>query len=48
MTAFVIDRTELYARSIDVPEGDVQARADELLQRRLRHEPAAYLMGHRE
>ena len=48
MTAFEIDRAELYARSVDVPAGDAQARAEELVQRRLRHEPAAYLMGHRE
>lgn len=48
MTASEIDRAELYARSVNVPAGDAQARAEELVQRRLRHEPAAYLMGHRE
>jgi len=48
MTAFEIDRAELYARSVDFTAGDAQARAEELVQRRLRHEPAAYLMGHRE
>ena len=48
MTAFEIDRAELYARSGDPPGDDVSEQAEALLQRRLQHEPAAYLMGHRE
>ena len=48
MTAFETDRAKLYARMAEEPDADTLARADELMERRLRHEPMAYLMGHRE
>lgn len=48
MTALEVDRAELYARSNDEPTADQGERAEALLARRLNHEPAAYIMGHRE
>jgi release factor glutamine methyltransferase len=48
MTALEVDRVELYARLSDSPTDAEQAAADALLARRLRHEPAAYIMGRRE
>jgi len=48
MTALEVDRAELYARVNEEPtEGQIR-RAEALTLRRLAHEPAAYLMGHRE
>ena len=48
MTALELDRAQLYARMRDEPSADERRRASDLIERRLRHEPAAYLMGHRE
>ena len=48
MTALAVDRTELYARLSDEPTYAEESAAAELLARRLRHEPAAYIMGRRE
>ena len=48
MSALEIDRAELYARLADAPDPDQAQAAESLVQRRLRHEPAAYLMGRRE
>ena len=48
MTALDLDRTQLYAALRDTPTDDQAAAAEELTARRLCHEPAAYLMGHRE
>jgi release factor glutamine methyltransferase len=48
MTALEIDRAELYARLSDVPSSSEAETAASLLDRRLRHEPAAYIMGKRE
>ncbi len=48
MTALEIDRAELYARLTDAPDPGQAEAAESLVLRRLRHEPAAYLMGHRE
>ena len=45
MTAFEIDRAELYARSIDVPEGAVQARPDDVRPRRVRPGRARVRVG---
>jgi len=43
-----IDRARLYARlGEEISADDAQALA-QLVQRRLRHEPAAYIIGHRE
>jgi release factor glutamine methyltransferase len=48
MTALEVDRAELYARTNQEPTTDQAERAEALMTRRLNHEPAAYLMGHRE
>ncbi|MDA1035467.1 MAG: peptide chain release factor N(5)-glutamine methyltransferase [Chloroflexi bacterium] len=48
MTALEVDRAELYARTNEEPTADQAERAEALMLRRLNHEPAAYLMGHRE
>ncbi len=48
MTALGIDRAPLYAQLEHRPAAPTQLAAAELLARRLRREPAAYLMGHRE
>lgn len=42
-----IDRAALLAGSIDLSP-EVLARFDAMLQRRIEHEPIAYIMGHRE
>lgn len=48
MTTLEIDRAELYARMGDYPSGIQTQSAEALIQRRLLHEPTAYLLGHRE
>lgn len=48
MTALEVDRAELYARTNQEPTTEQAGRAEALMTRRLNHEPAAYLMGHRE
>lgn len=48
MTALDIDRAELYAHLQDTPSPKQAYDAESLLQRRLNHEPAAYIMGKRE
>ena len=48
MTALEVDRAELYARMADSPSDSEALSADDLILRRLRHEPTAYLLGHRE
>ena len=48
MTALDTDRTHLYAKLQDTPDQNAMNAAAGLLERRLRHEPVAYLMGHRE
>jgi release factor glutamine methyltransferase len=48
MTALEVNRAELYARTNQEPTTDQAERAEALMTRRLNHEPAAYLMGHRE
>jgi release factor glutamine methyltransferase len=48
MTALEVSRAELYARMADPPSDDEAQSADELIRRRLNHEPTAYLLGHRE
>jgi release factor glutamine methyltransferase len=48
MTAMDTDRTHLYANLRDTPDDDAMNAITELLERRLRHEPVAYIMGHRE
>jgi release factor glutamine methyltransferase len=48
MTALEVDRAELYARFAESPSPTESETAESLIGRRLRHEPAAYLMGRRE
>ena len=48
MTTLEVDRAELYARMADSPSDAETQSAEKLIQRRLRHEPTAYLLGHRE
>ena len=48
MTALDTDRTHLYANLRDTPGQRATQAAAALLERRLRHEPVAYLMGRRE
>jgi release factor glutamine methyltransferase len=48
MTALEISRAELYARMANSPSNAETQSAEELITRRLRHEPTAYLLGHRE
>ncbi|MDA1216387.1 MAG: peptide chain release factor N(5)-glutamine methyltransferase [Chloroflexi bacterium] len=48
MTALDTDRTHLYAKLQDTPDQNAMNAAADLLERRLRHEPVAYLMGRRE
>jgi release factor glutamine methyltransferase len=48
MTALEVSRAELYARMADSPSDAEAQSAEELITRRLRHEPTAYLLGHRE
>jgi release factor glutamine methyltransferase len=48
MTALEVSRAELYARMVDSPSDAEAQSAEELITRRLRHEPTAYLLGHRE
>ncbi|MEE8519048.1 MAG: HemK/PrmC family methyltransferase, partial [Dehalococcoidia bacterium] len=48
MTALEVDRAELYARLQETPLSGQAQDAESLIQRRLRHEPAAYIMGKRE
>lgn len=48
MTTLEVSRAELYARMADSPSAAEAQSAEELIQRRLRHEPTAYLLGHRE
>ena len=48
MTALRTDRTVLYAQLLETPKPTAQRTAAALLKRRLRREPAAYLMGRRE
>ena len=48
MTTLDLDRAELYARLNQMPSPEQASAADALIERRLRHEPTAYLMGHRE
>ncbi|MEX2430608.1 MAG: HemK/PrmC family methyltransferase [Dehalococcoidia bacterium] len=48
MTALDLDRTQLYGALRDTPTPEHTASAEDLIARRLRHEPAAYLMGRRE
>ncbi|MDA0797788.1 MAG: peptide chain release factor N(5)-glutamine methyltransferase [Chloroflexi bacterium] len=48
MTTLEVSRAELYARMADAPSDAEAQSAEELIQRRLRHEPTAYLLGHRE
>lgn len=48
MTTLEVSRAELYARMADGPSDAEGQSAEELIQRRLRHEPTAYLLGHRE
>ena len=48
MTALDIDRALLYAHLQETPLPAAHQAASELLARRLRREPTAYLMGHRE
>ena len=48
MTALEVDRAELYARTNEPPTREQSEHAETLTVRRLNHEPAAYLMGHRE
>ncbi len=48
MTALNTDRAILYAQLQETPEPAVRQTASALLERRLRREPAAYLMGRRE
>jgi release factor glutamine methyltransferase len=42
------DRTTLVTRGRETPPADFAARFDDLIQRRLRHEPVAQITGHRE
>lgn len=48
MTALDVDRAELYARLRETPLPQQAVDAESLIQRRLRREPAAYIMGKRE
>jgi release factor glutamine methyltransferase len=48
MTAIEASRAELYSRMADSPSSAEMQRAENLITRRLRHEPTAYLLGHRE
>ena len=48
MTTLEIDRAALFARMGEEVSTLQAQRAEELVLRRLNHEPAAYLMGHRE
>ncbi len=48
MTALGVERAPLYAHLEHMPAALTQQAAAELLARRLRREPAAYLMGRRE
>jgi len=48
MTALELDRANLFAHLRTRPEEPALGRAEALLTRRLRREPAAYLMGKRE
>ena len=48
MMALDLDRTHLFAELASHPGQPVLERAEELVARRLRHEPAAYLRGRRE
>ncbi len=48
MTALGVDRARLYAAFNAPPPPDAAERAGALLDRRLAHEPVAYLMGKRE
>ena len=48
MTTLEVDRAELYARMTESPSDAEAQSAEELIQRRLNHEPTAYLLGHRE
>ncbi len=42
------DRTHLYQRLRDEPTPQAESAFDALLQRRLAHEPTAYILGHKE
>ncbi len=46
--ALGIDRAHLLANLRDDAPGDAAARFEAMLVRRLRHEPLAYIVGHRE
>ena len=48
MTALCLDRAHLFASLRSPVEGPAMQQAEELVSRRLRREPAAYLMGSRE
>lgn len=48
MTALGIDRAALYASLNDTPSDDASRAAEDLMAKRLRREPMAYLMGRRE
>jgi release factor glutamine methyltransferase len=48
MTALEVSRAELYARMADSPSSAETQSAEDLITRRLGHEPTAYLLGHRE
>ena len=48
MTALEVDRTHLFSQLGHHPGESTVSLARGLLTRRLRHEPAAYLMGHKE
>lgn len=48
MTALEEDRPHLYVASETIPTEEQAAHADDMIARRLRHEPAAYIMGKRE
>ena len=43
-----LDRTQVIAAGADIPEPEALARFDALLERRLGHEPLAYILGRRE
>lgn len=48
MTALDVGRTELFSRLPDAVTEAESSAAEALIERRLRHEPAAYIMGKRE
>lgn len=48
MTALDVGRTELFSRLPDAATEAESSAAEALIERRLRHEPAAYIMGKRE